>query len=155
MIKKLMAFILAIMFSLPFITVSQASGETVLLPSQAVLSGVERNSELLYGLDRKDYFMFKGVDLTGIKSIHAECSVNIRNTSLNGETIAVMVDDYKNGTPIGYLTFAKDGNPITVSTSVTPVSGVHDLYFYCLYGKNNKSYINIFLLHNSIYLVCG
>lgn len=142
--KKLTAAILALMLCFASVFISLASGETLLSPSEAVLSGVELNSGMLRGFDRKDYFMFEKVDLTGIKSIHAKCSVFLRNTSLNGETLAIMADDYKNGTPLGYLTFTKDGQNITASTSITPTEGVHDLYFYCLYGKDNRGNVNIF-----------
>ena len=79
--------------------------------------------------------MFKDVDLTGINSIEVTASVNLRGTTSNGETLVIMADDYKRGEPLGYITLSDDGDNIKERTSIRKIDGVHDLYFYCLYGK--------------------
>ena len=87
------------------------------------------------GFQHKEYFMFRDVDLTGINSIEVTASVNLRNTTSNGETLVIMADDYKRGEPLGYITLSDDGENIKECTSIRKIDGVHDLYFYCLYGK--------------------
>ena len=134
--KKVLSLLLAVLMTLSLATVATAA-EVTLKPAD-----VDEKSAKIYTpeihigeFEHKEYFMFRDVDLTGINSIGVTATVNLRNTSSNGETLVIMADDYKRGEPLGYITLSDDGENIKEYTSINKIDGVHDLYFYCLYGK--------------------
>ncbi len=136
--KRVLSLLLCLMMVLSVISAipSFAAGERTLNFSDAVLKNkVTVSANEIRGLDRKGYFGFKDVDLTGINSISMEI-YNKMNGSSNGETLIVMIDDPLKGEAIGALTISETGEKVTVKTAIKPTTGKHDLYFYCLYAYN-------------------
>ena len=99
---------------------------------------------------RKEYFMFKDVDLTGVNSIGIKAEMEFRNISTNGSDIAVIADDLKKGTLLGYIHLDDDG-VIERYTSVSGISGKHDLYFYGMASTDTKSSIVEVILSSKEY----
>ncbi|MDO5477654.1 MAG: hypothetical protein Q4G23_00630 [Clostridia bacterium] len=106
----------------------------------------DANDAFIRGLSRGDSFGFKGVDLTGMNSV----SMKLNNTLYvsggnNGDTYLIMIDSPENGKIIGNLTIMPDfeNTDVTVKAAIEPVTGVHDLYFYSLYGNGTTNYIAI------------
>ena len=94
----------------------------------------------LYRAKVSDWFMFKDVDLTGVNSIGINANMIFRgNGGTNGFDIAVILDNYKTGTLIGYIHLDDEGE-IEKYTSVSGVSGTHDVYFYFLTGGEANKY---------------
>ena len=94
--KKVLSLLLAVLMTLSLATVATAA-EVTLKPAD-----VDEKSAKIYtpeihigGFEHKEYFMFRDIDLTGINSIGVTATVNLRNTSSNGETLVFMADDYK------------------------------------------------------------
>lgn len=81
------------------------------------------------------------MDLTGINSLEVKIN-SLLADSTNGTTLAVMVDDPKNGVHIGDVVISRGGE-YNVKCAVLPQTGVHKLYFYCLYGRSLASNLKI------------
>ncbi len=144
--KRVLSLLLCLMMvlSVVFAIPSSAAGEVVLKPSDVDYNSVvSYSADGIRGLERKGYFGFKDVDLTGINSISMEFYNKMAGNS-NGETLLVMVDDPKKGECIGSLTMSELGEKVTVKTAITPTTGTHDLYFYCLYGRQTWNELKVF-----------
>ena len=94
--KRIICFIMALLMAFSLVMTISAE-EVTLKPAD-----VDEKSSKIYtpeahigGFQHKEYFMFRDVDLTGINSIEVTASVNLRNTTSNGETLVIMADDYK------------------------------------------------------------
>ena len=100
------------------------------------------------GLDRGESLGFKGVDLTGMNSLSVkiQSTLNISGAS-NGDTFLIMIDSPDNGEVIGNITILPnyEEREYIQKVSIKPTNGVHDLYFYSLYGKSTE---NTFSLHD-------
>ena len=140
--KKLLCILIA-MLSILSLFPSMAEGDVVLLPKDVAEKTVSVDSTEIRNFGHKRYFMFRDVDLTGIKSVTATGWVDMRNSANNGETLVILADDYKKGEVLGYITLYRDGENIEAKSSIKPVSGKHDLYFYCLYGSDTWNYMAI------------
>lgn len=138
--KKTICMVLALIMALLIFPV--CAKETVLTSSDVefTLDTVVK-SDSITNLKKGGYFGFSKVDMSGINSIEATVKANLPDLS-TGETLAVILDDPYNGTHIGNIVLTKRGE-YQAKCNITPVSGVHDLYFYCLYASEVSSYIFI------------
>ena len=102
------------------------------------------------GLDRGESLGFKDVDLTGMNSLSVkiQSTLNISGPS-NGDTFLIMIDSPDNGEVIGNITILPnyEEREYIQKVSIKPTNGVHDLYFYSLYGKSTE---NTFLRSRTI-----
>lgn len=101
-------------------------------------------------LQRQEWFMLKGVDLTDVKSVGVKANMVFRNAQTNGCDIALIADDVKKGTLLGYIHLDGDGE-IERFASVSGVSGTHDLYFYGISSSDTKSAINEIIISKNEY----
>ena len=133
--KKVLCLLLIITLSMPFFAAASFAKTIELLPSDVKFkSGVTADSEIKW-LERGYFFGFENVDLTGINSVKVT-AYNKLVTGTNGVTLAIVTDSAKDGNIIGYVTLTEYGEEITAKASIKPTEGVHNLYFYSLYGKN-------------------
>ena len=109
--KKLLCILIA-MLSILSLFPSMAEGDVVLLPKDVAEKTVSVDSTEIRNFGHKRYFMFRDVDLTGIKSVTATGWVDMRNSANNGETLVILADDYKKGEVLGYITLYRDGENI-------------------------------------------
>lgn len=141
--KRTVSAFLALLMVLSLACVCSAAGDIVLTPGAvSEKKGVTVTEDAVKKLDRKNYFGFESVNLTGIKSV----SVNAYNKismSSNGDTLLVITDDPENGDIIGTVTLTEYGEDVTVSSAIKPVTGEHKLYIRSLYGYNstNEMYV--------------
>lgn len=138
--KKTICIVLALIMALLIFPV--CAKDTVLTSADVAFTSevrVESGTITYFGKGR--YFGFKDVDLSEINSITVAVTSNMPDNS-NGETLAVILDDPYKGTHIGNIILTKQGD-YQAKGSITPVSGVHDLYFYCIYGFSLSNYIKI------------
>ncbi len=145
--KKLLALVLALIMATS--CMSAFAKETVLKPSDVSLTNGDftANSGLIRGLGRGDSFGFKNVDLTGMNSISAKVNNTLYvSGGNNGDTYLIMIDSPVNGKVIGHLTIMPDfeNTDVTVKAAIEPTEGVHDLYFYSLYGNGTTNFIIIY-----------
>ena len=145
--KKLLA--IALVFTVALSVVGTFAAEKVLTPAEITLKSGDdftAGPSRINNMDRGDWFGFKNVDLTGMKSL----SITVKNGlyasgSNNGDTWLIMIDSPENGEIIGNLTFVPtEEYDIEVKTALKEVSGTHDLYFYSLYGHGLINYLNCY-----------
>ena len=129
--KKVLCLLLSVMLTASFF---QAGAKELPLSEITVKSGATVDSEVKW-LERGNYFGYENVDLTGINSVKIT-AYNKLVTGTNGVTMAIVTDNPKTGDIIGYVTLTEYGEEITAKASINPTEGVHNLYFYSLYGKN-------------------
>ncbi len=87
------------------------------------------------GLTRNGYFGFHDVDLSDIQSIRV-CVDSHISGGRNGETLAIMLDHPTQGDCIGYLVINQNGDNLSVTTPITPTTGVHTVYVRGVYGNS-------------------
>ena len=124
--KKVLCLLLSLIIGVSLFAIGSLSKET------------ELSVSAVKGLERGEYFSYENVDLTGIKSVSVT-AYNKLVTGRNGVTLAIVTDNPKTGKTIGYINLTKSGEEITASANITPTEGVHNLYFYSLYGKKTKN----------------
>ena len=137
--KKTLCLLLTFLMLLSFVT-AFASDDVRLKITDAsdYAENFKKDVSGLLGGSVFDWFCFEDVNLSGVKSIGIKADVNFRgNGGTNGFDIAVILDDYKTGTVLGYIHLDDDGE-IERYTSVSGVSGTHDVYFYFLTGGAEK-----------------
>ncbi len=133
--KRTMCLLLSFVLWVSLFTLGVYAEEKELLLSEIKFkSGVTADSEIKW-LERGYFFGYENVDLTGINSVKIT-AYNKLVTGTNGVTLAIVTDNPKTGDIIGYVTLTEVGEDITVTSSINPTEGVHNLYFYSLYGKN-------------------
>lgn len=133
--KKILCTVLALAMVISMTGMCFAANEKTLTPAMATDNkNISVTNSGIGGLARKGYFGFKDVDLTGINSVSVRL-YNQMEHSANGETLLVVIDNPNNGQVIGSVTLTELGEDITVKAALTPVSGTHNLYFRCLYGR--------------------
>ncbi len=89
-------------------------------------------------LNKGGYFGFKGVDLTGIKSVTVTGKCNMPYGT-NGDTLAIVIDNPTSGEDIGYVVINSDYETEFTGNISEEVSGVHDVYFISCYGKEKHN----------------
>lgn len=129
--KKVLSLLLMATLAVSLFTVS---AKELPLSDITVKSGATVDSEVKW-LERGYYFGYENVDLTGMNSVKIT-AYNKLVTGTNGVTMAIVIDNPKSGDVIGYATLTKVGENITVQAPIKLTTGVHNLYFYSLYGKN-------------------
>ena len=133
--KKVLCLLLSFVLCVSLFTLGIFAEEKELLLSEIKFkSGATVDSEIKW-LERGYYFGYENVDLTGINSVKIT-AYNKLVTGTNGVTMAIVTDEPKTGNIIGYVTLTEVGEDVTVTSSIKPTEGVHNLYFYSLYGKN-------------------
>ncbi len=140
--KRFTAIVLAVFMMLCSLNLSFASGDLKLDFNNAQLSGLTLEGGEIKNIERKNYLYFPGVDLTGINSVTVR-AYNKISGNVNGETLLVLIDSHTDGKMIGSVTLSEVGEDVSVTASLTPTSGKHDLYFYCLYGKGTRNECSI------------
>ncbi len=130
--KKLLALLLVFLMITPLI--SFAEGREYIASDVTINEGLKISGNQLTHLKRGEYFGIKGVDLTGINSITLLVT---SRTLANGETIVIKADDHLSGKVLGTITITGDHESEYLTTSVSEISGVHDVYFKGLYGRDN------------------
>ncbi len=148
--KLLCAMLSAVML---LSSVSMAKESELKIEDAAAINAVSISGGVIRGIERKGCFAFKDVDLTGVNSIEVGAWAEFSSSS-NGETLLVIADDPDTGKVIGSLTFSESGEAVSAKTAIEPLSGKHDLYFYCLYGSGlgNTFRINKVLLSDEKYV---
>ncbi len=132
--KKIVSLLLTLIMLMSMATIAFADGDITLEAKNATLnSGANINGDGVYAILRGDYFGFKDVDLTGVKSIGLQVKSTISGGN-NGETFAVKIDDPTSGMTIGYITVEKEYDNEIIFTAIDTVHGTHDLYFKGTYG---------------------
>ncbi len=129
--KKISALLLTLAMLLSFATVSFAS-EKALNPTQPDIkseSGTNVTAEGI-ALSKNGYIGFKGVDLTGIKSVKIEAKCVMPYGS-NGDAIAIRLDSPK-AKAIGYVVI-NDDEKTEFFGDIVPDEGTHDVYFTSTY----------------------
>ncbi len=140
--KKIVSLCISVIMALTIQVFSYASGDVKLDLGKAMHYETSLSGSSIKGIERGHYFYFPSVDLTGMKSVTVK-AYNKISGNVNGETLLVMTGDVKNGECIGSITLSEVGEEISVTAPISPVSGVHDLYFYCLYGKSLQNECSI------------
>ncbi len=124
--KKVLCLLIALVMGASLFAIGSFAKET------------ELSVSAVKGLERGEYFSYDNVDLSGIKSVSIT-AYNKLVTGTNGVTLAIVTDNPKTGDIIGYVNLTESGEEITAKAEITPTEGVHDLYFYSLYGRNTKN----------------
>ncbi len=137
--KKILA--LALAFLMLCSSMSFAEERKYTAADITINEGCKISGNQLTHLKRGEYFGIKGVDLTGIKSLSLLVS---SETEANGETIVIKADNHLSGQVLGTITISGSHNKEYLSTSVFEMSGVHDVYFKGLYGRDNYA-MDIFI----------
>lgn len=143
--RKFLCAALAVMLAFSAVGICSAANERVLTASEVTDKNMQMTvtgENTVRGLERKAYFGFDNVDLTGINSVEVNAYNKISGQS-NGETLAVVIDDPNSGKLIGTVTLTEVGEDITAKGSIEPTTGVHKLYFRCLYAANSWNEIQI------------
>ena len=143
--RKFLCAALAVMLAFSAVGICSAANERVLTASEVTDKNMQMavtGENTVRGLERKAYFGFDNVDLTGINSVEINAYNKISGQS-NGETLAVVIDDPNSGKLIGTVTLTEVGEDITAKGSIEPTTGVHKLYFRCLYAANSWNEIQI------------
>lgn len=112
------------------------------LPVSAIQSASDDKKSILDNPIEGSWCGFKGVDLTGMHSVEVTADVTYGAGHTNYETLAVVLDDPKNGEVIGYVTLSAVGEA-KHTAPIREKSGTHDVYFVGLYGRNNGYCIKI------------
>ena len=130
--KKLLALLMVFLMITPLC--SFAEGREFSIADVTINEDLKISENRLTHLKRGEYFIINNVDLTGIKSISLLVT---SNTAANGETIVIKADDHLSGKVLGTITITGDHESEYLTTSVSEISGVHDVYFKGLYGRDN------------------
>ncbi len=135
--KKIISLILALLMVFSLCSVFAEGEGTVLDPAKAeLLSGANKIETGIRYSKKDDYFGFKNVDLTGIKSVTVIADNSVTGGS-NGDTFMVKTDDPQTGDVIGYIVMDENRKG-EFKASVEGAEGTHDLYFVSLYGASRS-----------------
>lgn len=143
--RKFLCTVLAIVLAVSTVGVCFAANEKVLTGDMVTDKSSQlaiTSEQYVRGLERKAYFGFDNIDLTGINSV-AVNAYNKINGQSNGETLAIVIDDPNTGKVIGTVTLSEVGEDITAKGSIEATTGVHKLYFRCLYARNSWNEMQI------------
>lgn len=135
--KKLTCILLVLLMAFSLVGV-QATDKKTYLPDDAVRSGaVKADGGKLAGFSDGQYFGFKGVDLTGVKSVKVEGKSFF--TGFNCEIFQVRTDSpNRESEVLGYVKFDEAGEN-TFSANLKEISGVHDVYFVAQFMSGNSA----------------
>lgn len=139
--KRITCLLLVLIMSFSLFSVMADNGEKVLKPSDIDFKNgnFTVNETLIKGMVKGDYFGFKEVDLTGINSVEINLYNGMHLTEINGDSFLIMIDSPTSGKVIGTLIFSPEfeNENVTVKAAIEKTEGVHDLYFYSLYGSDS------------------